>query len=111
MLESHGGTLSKLSTFLLSKKLESYKYLKATSNLDFEPGVAVLTPFNARDKSIISADKSVPPQPANDVEQVKTYANLCGILALCEDSCTADGLELIHGALIRARSVAPPSFD
>lgn len=68
MIEAYGGTLSKLTSFVSKKTLESYTYLKSTENLDFEPGVASLTPYNAADKSTVKKGEV---QMATTVDTVK----------------------------------------
>lgn len=83
VLEAHGGALCKLSSFLQGGAA-GYTYLASDLNLDFEPGAATLTPFNAADKGAVV--KGAPPVPALEAVQVKPYANLCGLVALAAGS-------------------------
>ena len=106
VLEANGGSLSKLTSFITSSTLESYTYLKSSYNLDFEPNVASLTPYNAADKTAVKRSGN---QLAESVESVKPYSNLCGLLAV--HSTTASRLSVLHEAIVRTSSVAPPSYD
>jgi 3'-phosphoadenosine 5'-phosphosulfate (PAPS) 3'-phosphatase len=106
VLEANGGILSKLTSFIESKELKSYAYLKSETNLDFESGVANLTPFNCADKGSVKKDES---RMAIDVESVQAYSNLCGLLAV--DSAVMPQLDSIHEAMIRIRLETPPSYN
>lgn len=106
VIEAYGGILVKLSPFISEKKLESYTYLKSSKNLDFVPGEAALTPYNAADKSAVKKGETV---LATSVDSVKAYSNLCGLLAL--DKAGLDRLEDIHAAIQRAKSSSAPTYD
>lgn len=106
VLEAHGGILAKLTSFIDKKEIQSYTYLKSSMNLDFESGVACLTPYNAADKASIKKGESV---KAVDVGDVQPYANLCGLLAL--DCNSMQLTDEIYDAMLSAKEVAPPSFD
>jgi hypothetical protein len=106
VIEAHGGVLGKLTSFAGSQRIESYTYLKSPVNLDFEPGVASLTPFNAADKAAVKKGET---RPATDAAMVKPYSNLCGLLAV--DSACVPQLDAIYEAIQRAKAVAPPAYD
>jgi 3'-phosphoadenosine 5'-phosphosulfate (PAPS) 3'-phosphatase len=106
VIEANGGTLSKLTSFISSKELQSYTYLRSGHNLDFEPGVANLTPFNCADKGAVKKGEK---RPAVDCASVQPYSNLCGLLALEEKALLH--LDSIHEAMLRVISVTPPSYD
>ena len=108
VIEAYGGALSKLTSFERDRSLQSYTYLQSETNLDFEPGVASLTKFNCNDvaRSRLSDGK---PILATSVDTVKSYANLCGLLAL-DKSCLGQQ-QAIYEAIQRARTAAPPSYD
>jgi hypothetical protein len=106
VIEAYGGCLSKLTTFVDRKELASYTYLKSPVNLDFEPGAASLTPYNAADKSSVKKGETV---RATDVNSVKAYSNLCGLLAL--DSSCLHQLDDIHEAINKAKSASAPAYD
>jgi len=106
VIEAQGGALSKLSTFISGNSLSSYKYAKTVHNLDFEPGAARLTPYNAADRSKVMKSDSV---LATKVEQFKPYSNTCGLLAL-----TAAGLsdrKSLFASMVKAAKTSPPAFD
>ena len=74
VIEAHGGKLAKLTPFISKGgALESYTYLRSEHNLDFEPGTAALTPYNAANKASVRKGEVV---LANSVEQVRPYSNL-----------------------------------
>lgn len=106
VIEAYGGKLSKLTTFMKSKELASYTYLKSDVNLDFEPGVANLTPFNCADKGSIKKGEV---RSATNVEAVQPYSNLCGLIAVSNSAVPQ--LDTIYEATSRASKLAPPSFD
>ena len=106
VIEAYGGKLSKLTTFMNSKELASYTYLKSDVNLDFEPGVANLTPFNCADKGSIKKGEV---RSATHVEAVQPYSNLCGLIAV--GNSAVPQLDTIYEATLRASKLAPPSFD
>lgn len=112
VIEAHGGTLSKLTTFIENQSLASYTYLKSTINLDFEPGVANQTPFNSNlSKERASAIKQGEKFPitAEDLPTTKAYSNLCGLFAL--DSSNLSRLDEFASAIARAKAAAEPSYD
>ena len=106
VIEANGGTLSKLTSFIRTKELQSYTYLKSGLNLDFERGVANLTPFNCADKGAVKKGEK---RPAVDCASVQPYSNLCGLLAL-EGKALLD-LDSIHAAMLKVISETPPSYD
>lgn len=106
VLEAKGGILSKLTTFILEKKIVNYTYKQSYENLDFDTGVANLTPYNVKDKKLIKKGEI---QKAIDVNDVKIYSNLCGLLALNQDA--VKDLEHIYEGLQRAKSSNEPSYD
>jgi 3'(2'), 5'-bisphosphate nucleotidase len=79
VIEAKGGLLMKLSPFVSTKSLESYTYLQADLNTDFEEGLAYLTPYNANDKDAVK--KGDAPR-AGARGEFKAYSNICGLLAL-----------------------------
>jgi 3'-phosphoadenosine 5'-phosphosulfate (PAPS) 3'-phosphatase len=109
VIEAHGGALSKLTSFSRDKTLTSYVYLKSHINLDFEPGVAALTPYNCAASVRVAPQAGAPPTPAASAEEVKPYANLCGLIALSRAGL--DDRDRIFAAVQRAQAAAPPSYD
>eukprot|EP00286_Rhodomonas_abbreviata_P017860 CAMPEP_0181322672 /NCGR_PEP_ID=MMETSP1101-20121128/19353_1 /TAXON_ID=46948 /ORGANISM="Rhodomonas abbreviata, Strain Caron Lab Isolate" /LENGTH=374 /DNA_ID=CAMNT_0023430601 /DNA_START=54 /DNA_END=1178 /DNA_ORIENTATION=- len=115
VLCAFGGMLTKLSVvtqdpdaFASKTDFTScrYTYLEADSNLDFVPNLATLTPYNARDG--VAVDKTSR-ELAQTAEQVKRYANLCGLFAV--SSAKEEDLKK-YAALVKAATAAsPPSFD
>lgn len=82
VVAAHGGVLGKLSSLLAAAdaatgQCEPYTYRQSATNLDFVPGLAALTPYNAAAKVAGGAA-----QQATRVEDVKAYANLCGLVAV-----------------------------
>jgi hypothetical protein len=109
VIEAHGGHLCKLSSFIMKDgALESYTYLKSTSNLDFVPGLAALTPYNTVDKSLVKKGEV---SMADSVEKVKVYSNLCGLFALARENVDAESLGKIQSAILKVQAVAPASYD
>lgn len=106
VIEANGGILSKLTKFVDSKTLESYTYLKSDLNLDFEPGVANLTPYNVKDKNAVKKGEV---KAADDINVVKAYSNLCGLLAISKDAL--GDLDAIYEAIQKTKSVHPLSYD
>ena len=102
VIEAHGGQLGKLTSFLKDGTLESYTYLEASTNLDFEPGVAQLTRYN-------SAKCGGTPELALIAESVKVYANLSGLCALGPSVMSQKPLFL--DAVRRVLRTTQPSFD
>ena len=110
-LESFGGQLTKMSHLLEADDAmepnEFYTYLASQSNLDFIPGSAKLTKYNCR----TSTKELQPNEKVIDVDQVKPYSNLCGLVALGKELNTVDGRMQIQNAIQRAATKNPPSFD
>ena len=106
VLEAHGGVLAKLTAFVDRRELQSYTYLKAARNLDFEPGKASLTPYNAADRAAVKKGETV---VATDVVSVLPYSNLCGLLAL--DRAAVPDLDRFHAAMAAVKGDAPPAYD
>ncbi len=105
VLEAHGGVLCKLDGFLDGND-KAYTYRKTEENLDFEPGMASLTKYNAAKGVTIEADCM-----AMTPSEVKPYANLCGLVALGKTNNNESSKETIIDALKRASMVSPPAFD
>jgi len=110
VLEAYGGIMAKLPKFLSEKKLESYTYLKSKTNLDFEPDTVTLTLQNGRDKNKISrmfgdGDSGV---KADEVDEVKEYACLQGLVAL--DKSNVADLDIIHKALKAVEAKVQPTY-
>eukprot|EP01039_Chlorochromonas_danica_P004782 gene4782-5242_t len=103
-LEAHGGVLAKLTTFVQSKALASYRYVKSEVNVDFEPQTAALTPYNARDKKVKVEGKKL-----GELEEFAPYSNLCGLLALNRDSLP--NLDGIHEAIQKSKEAHGLSYD
>lgn len=82
VIEANGGILCKLSPFVSKRALEGYTYLKAETNLDFEP-LANLTPYNCVEKSAVNYGD---PPRSGTVKEYKAYSNLCGLLAVNDAS-------------------------
>lgn len=115
-LEAFGGNLMKLTHLLetkddtepaRNKQGESYTYLASQTNLDFIPGCASLTPYNCR----ISTKELQPNEKAVNVEQVKQYSNLCGLVAVGREWNTIEGKMHIKKVVEKAASRNPPAFD
>jgi len=117
VLEAHGGVLCKLAPFISEAEAEpqsllSYTYLASPSNLDFEPGVASLTPYNVAETAKSLVKKGAEPVLASDVATVKPYANLCGLVALAAPA--ASELGVLAGWKMKCRAAAAlnaPSYD
>jgi len=107
VIEAYGGTLSKLSPFVGSKALTSYTYLKSPVNLDFEPELATLTPFNVAVKGSVKKG-SAPVRPA-DPTTFAAYSNLCGLFAL--DSACLSMVDFVFDGIQRAKAIAEPAYD
>jgi 3'(2'), 5'-bisphosphate nucleotidase len=106
VIEAHGGVLSKLTSFVDRNELSSYTYLKSAINLDFEPGVPTLTPYNAADKSLVKKGETL---KAVDVSSVQPYSNLCGLLVL-ENNALLD-IGTIRDSIRRVTLAVHPSYD
>jgi len=119
-LEAFGGRLLKLSTFLEFAGYEPetkpgrdcYTYLASKTNLDFSPGMAMLTKYNsAVNKGAVIEMPSQLGEKVIDVEQVKPYSNLCGLLAFGEEWNTVERRKVLHEALRQAAQRHSPSYD
>jgi len=109
VIEAYGGTLNKLSNFALNnQELSGYTYRKSTANADFVPGLSNLTPYNAKNKSDVKKGETV---VASDINAVKPYSNLCGIIALDKSSSTPENLAAIHSAILKASDLSKPAYD
>ena len=106
VIEANGGILSKLTSFVDRKELQSYTYLKSSTNLDFEVGKAKMTPFNAVNRAAVKKGEET---VATDITAVLPYSNLCGLLAL--DQSAVSQLEHFHTAMMTVKSTVPPSYD
>eukprot|EP01036_Dinobryon_divergens_P009351 gene9351-12507_t len=106
ILEAHGGTLSKLSRLIDHGELSSYVYSPSATNLDFEPGVPLLTRYNAVDPAVIKSDEL---SHASSATSVKPYANLCGLFAL--DRVSMARKEDFIAAVRRTHAIFPASYD
>ena len=112
-LEAFGGTLTKMTPYLADtvevdeQKDEMYTYLASQTNLDFIPGKANLTKYNCKS----SVQDFQPNQIVLDVNQVKPYSNLCGLVALGSEWNTQKGKIQIQKAMQRAAVKTPPSLD
>ena len=109
VIAAHGGHLCKLSSFISNDgAIESYKYLKTDTNLDFVPGLAALTAYNTTDKSLVKKGEVV---VADTVDKVKPYSNLCGLLAVTADNALPEALRNTHAAIARTIAIHPTSYD
>jgi len=115
VIEAHGGILQKLTSFVSSKELKGYTYLKSALNLDYEENCANLTPYNAASKTAVK--KGDPPRKGR-VEEFAPYSNLCGLLALRSTACstgidgaTSASLDEIYAAIQSVKESTPPAFD
>lgn len=108
-----GGVLSKLSTFVENKTLESYCYLKSEVNLDFVPGLSFMTPYNANlDADTKARIKGGEKIRFEEASQPKAYSNLCGLFALAKGNLEAESsLDNYHEAILRAQAKSAPAYD
>jgi 3'-phosphoadenosine 5'-phosphosulfate (PAPS) 3'-phosphatase len=123
VLEAHGGILCKLDRFL---ELEGdlvcsgeeddddessifYTYRKTEQNLDFVPGNARLTKYNAAEG--IDAGTTNNDGMAMIPSDVKLYANLCGLVALGKPNNNEKSRAIILDGLKRAAEISSPAFD
>ena len=104
VLEAHGGAVVKLSAFERRGELEPYAYRRGDRNADFEPGLALLTRYNARDAAAVDGAAV-----ATAVEQLKPHANTCGLLALPPSEMSA--LPEYRKAIEAAAAKHPPAYD
>eukprot|EP01038_Epipyxis_sp_PR26KG_P015283 gene15283-20587_t len=118
VIESRGGILTKMHPFMSeNKSLKSYTYLQSLTNLDFIPGLASLTPYNAAPATKKLIKKGDPPRTVDDVNEVAPYSNLCGLLALVP---LDNNMETFHNTMdniyekmneIQTKSNVSPSYD
>lgn len=115
VLEAHGGCFAKLSAFAAAPEeqgppaLASYRYLKGDTNADFEPGVPLLTPYNARGGAAPEPAADGTPPRATDAAQLKPYANTCGLIAL--PSREMSSLVEYQRAVAAAAAKVQPAYD
>ena len=103
VLEARGGLLAKLAPALRDGTLESYTYRRSSVNLDFDGRDPVaLTPHNAAGEAAKGA-------LASGAQDLKPYANVCGLLAL--DRGAAEDLPAYLDLLRKAAREASPVFD
>ncbi len=89
-----------------SRQLTHYTYLQSSVNLDFEPGTAALTNYNAADKRLVKKGEVV---LASDPNSVKAYSNLAGIFVL--DVSCLPLTDMFFDAIQRAKARSEPSYD
>lgn len=114
VLEAFGGKLLKLTHILDDEMSDKsgeesqgrYHYLASETNLDFVPEMARLTKYNSIQSETIQLN-----QLATDVNQVKPYSNLCGLVALGKEWNSEKGLKLISETIRNAAKMNEPSFD
>ncbi len=106
VIEAHCGILSKLTRFIADKSLESYTYLKSTTNLDFEENTSFMTAYNVVDKSLVK--KGDAPK-IGTLADFKAYSNICGLLALNQDGLA--NLDTIFAAIQAVKATSEPSYD
>ena len=124
VLEAHGGILCKLDRFLQSgdpvdsEKKESpfsdstsYTYRKTDRNLDFVPGMARLTKYNAAEGIDSDDSNATNGGMLMAPDEVKPYANLCGLIALGKGRNNAKSKAVILDGMKRAAKSSPPAFD
>lgn len=112
-LDSFGGALLKMTPFLETESCkdeqndEYYTYLASQSNLDFIPGTSLLTKQNCRKLSEeVKLSKLI-----SDIDLVKPYSNLCGLVAIGKQWNTTKGKIQLKEAMQRAAKKNPPSFS
>jgi len=109
VLEAHGGCLAKLSAFAAAESsLASYRYLPSETNADFEPGLALLSAYNAKQPLEATAGDGAPAR-ATAAEQLKPYANTCGLFALAPSEMS--DLAEYRRAITAATAQHPPAYD
>ena len=109
VLEAHGGCLAKLSTFAAAEStLGTYRYLPSDTNVDFEPGLASLSAYNTKQPPEAPAGGGAP-QRATAAEQLKPYANTCGLFALAPSEMSS--LAEYRRAIAAAAAKHPPAYD
>jgi len=116
VLEANGGILCRLDRFLEENSnsdndiRNGYTYRSTEENLDFSPGQARLTKYNAAEGIDINGKKNVNGMVGKPSD-VKPYANLCGLLAIGKARNNSQGKAQIFDALKRASLSAPPAYD
>ena len=113
VIEAYGGALLKLSTFAATggSSRECYTYEQSDVNLDFEPGVPLLTPYNAARAAAVEKGAAAPAAVdvfAQEVSELKPYANVCGLLALTATGM--GGLDDLAASVAAASQKSPPKF-
>ena len=109
VLEAHGGCFAKLAAVAAEPgSRASYTYLASATNADFEPGLAALTPYNARAPPP-PGGADAPPPLATSAEQLKPYSNTCGLFALPPSEMA--NLEEYRQAVREAAARHPPAYD
>lgn len=107
VMDAYGGTMSMLPGFLKDATLTGYTHLKSESNLDFVPGQVSMTLSNAKDKS--SFIKGGPPMIVKDVNVIKQYACVQGLVAV--DKAAMDQLPTIRDAMLKVQKMDPPTYN
>lgn len=102
--EGGGGIMCRLDMFIHDKSIRSYKYLPTPINLDFVPGLSLLTAYNSRVEMVKGQERK-----AMLASEVLPYSNLCGLFAL--DSSVRAKLFPIHIGIISACKLSPPVYD
>lgn len=105
VIEAYGGCMAKLPSFLKDKSLDGYTYLKSKQNLDFEADMVTLTLSNAKDKKVARLVRDV---LASEVDLVKEYACLQGLLAL--DKQNLEQLDYFYTKMNNVKALHPPTY-
>ena len=105
VIEAYGGTMSKLPPFLDDGSLIGYTHLKSGKNLDFMPGQSTLTLSNIKDKSAFVKGSEI---KSSDVESVKAYACLQGLVAV--DKAAMKDLPKIREAMMAVMKENKPTY-
>ena len=115
VIEAHGGMLTRLDAVVDSPRddtlLPTYTYLKGSLNSIFVPGLSHLTPYNAQ-PGVLSAEEQgsgAARRMAAAAEEVKPYANVCGLFALAPG--TDGDAKAMRTAVKRAAAIQAPAFD
>ena len=90
----------------LNDERKRYGYLAGETNLDFIPGSAHLTKYNCANSPTIKLSRM-----AENVFQVKSYSNLCGLIAFGKEWNNSEGLNYITEAVRGATRKNAPSYD
>jgi hypothetical protein len=97
--------MSKLPPFLDDGSLIGYTHLKSGKNLDFMPGQSTLTLSNIKDKSAFVKGSEI---KSSDVESVKAYACLQGLVAV--DKAAMKDLPKIREAMLAVMKENKPTY-